>query len=389
MRRLLPKERHLLRPKGRHLLLSKGLLLLLLIGVLPGCWDRLEVENVAFIVGIGLDLDENNNLLVYSYYPVFEKEAKQKTDFFEVKSTSLRQAREKIDAIAAGISEWDQAQIVLVGKQLLKNKDWFPLLDVLYRDVRNKTSASIIYMDGPVAKAILASPPDKVRFVLYMKSLVEASERRFETINVNLEDLQRQMFEAGMTPVMPRAVQQKEFKLDGLALLNKKGKYVDKLRGLEVPLLLILQNKVKGDVSLTLRLPDIPPGEGPVPANIVSFNASDMRTRIKTSYAKNRFRFDMEVKGDIAIREKVFSLDAVERQAQLEEMVTKQLQSKLEALLNKIQKRRLDPIGLGIFARAYEHKQWKQVQDHWGEALSEADIAVKVKIRLINPGPKV
>ena len=37
------------------------------------------------------------------------------------------------------------------------------------------------------------------------------------------------MYDKGITPVIPRLVKDKEIKLMGLALLNNKGKYVDKL----------------------------------------------------------------------------------------------------------------------------------------------------------------
>ena len=48
----------------------------LLVLILPGCWDRADLEDVAFISVLGLDLDQDNNLLIYSMVPV--RQAKEK-----------------------------------------------------------------------------------------------------------------------------------------------------------------------------------------------------------------------------------------------------------------------------------------------------------------------
>ncbi|MNY44410.1 hypothetical protein D3C86_1794380 [compost metagenome] len=63
------------------------------------------------------------------------------------------------------------------------------------------------------------------------------------------------------------------------------------------------------------------------------------------------------------------------------------MQKQFENLLKKIQKHQIDPIGLGLYARAHEYRQYKKVENHWGEALSEADIQVSVKVVLGSIGP--
>ncbi|WP_374987756.1 Ger(x)C family spore germination C-terminal domain-containing protein [Paenibacillus sp. R14(2021)] len=38
----------------------------------------------------------------------------------------------------------------------------------------------------------------------------------------------------------------------------------------------------------------------------------------------------------------------------------------------------MDPIGVGLYARAYQYKAWKKVQENWGDAFSKADVSVNI-----------
>ncbi|XID96032.1 Ger(x)C family spore germination C-terminal domain-containing protein [Paenibacillaceae bacterium WGS1546] len=63
------------------------------------------------------------------------------------------------------------------------------------------------------------------------------------------------------------------------------------------------------------------------------------------------------------------------------------VQEQFEDLIERFQKRRIDPIGLGIYARAYEYKQFQKVQDRWSEAFAQAKIDVKVDVKIKSMGP--
>lgn len=54
------------------------LLLIAVLLVLPGCDDRIDLEDISLLLMLGIDLDKDNNLVFYSSSPVFNKEAKEK-----------------------------------------------------------------------------------------------------------------------------------------------------------------------------------------------------------------------------------------------------------------------------------------------------------------------
>ena len=196
------------------------------------------------------------------------------------------------------------------------------------------------------------------------------------------------MYEKGITPAISDLEMDKKLDLKGTALLNEKGKYVDSLRTQENVLLMILQKQVKKEIPLTLQLPQMKKGGGGgiFDTNVVSFTLADMKTKIKTAYRNGRFQFDIRIRSYATLSEREFPFDVEKKSGELEKMINKQLDQQFENLIKKIQKHKIDPIGLGLYARAYEYKAWQKVQDDWGEALSKADIKINVKVKVKSMG---
>ncbi|PPA86515.1 hypothetical protein C4A75_04575 [Brevibacillus laterosporus] len=50
--------------------------IVILVGVLTGCTDSIDLEDATLFVTLGLDLDEDNHLMVFERSPIFSREAK-------------------------------------------------------------------------------------------------------------------------------------------------------------------------------------------------------------------------------------------------------------------------------------------------------------------------
>lgn len=358
----------------------------LLVLILPGCWDRTDLEDVAFVLVTGLDLDPDNNLLIYDMVPVYHKEAKEKEIPVKVRALSLRESRVKIDDMFEGVASGRKLQIFLLGKRLLKHEDWFRLLDVLFRDSKNAVTADVVFVNGPVSQVVFSRFPEVPHLSIHLYEMIKSASNRHETVLTTLHELHRQMYEKGITPAISELELNEKLELKGTALLNKKGKYVNTLRIQENVLLMILQKQVKKELPLTLKLPQMKKG-GVFDTNAISFTLSDMKTKIKTAYRDGRFQFDIRISSYITLSEREFPFDVEKKSGKLEKMIEKQLDRQFENLIKKIQKHKIDPIGLGLYARAHEYKEWQKVQDDWGEALSKAEMKINVKVKVKSMGP--
>jgi Ger(x)C family germination protein len=320
-------------------------LIAMVVAFVTGCSDRVDLEDVSFSLVIGLDLDNDDNLVVYMISSAFSRDVKKKSEELVVTSKTLRQARGKLDAQSVGVVLGRKTQLFVVGKKILQHEDWFKLMDAFFRDAKNTVTLRVVAVDGPVSDIIYLYPKDKPILPLYLSGLIDTKSRSSETVRTTLQELHRQLFDKGVTPYIAQVKREEgqEMSLVGTALLDQQGKYALTLDGPETSLLYILQNNTKkSSISLTIPVPDMP-RIGPFHTDYVSFGTQKIKTKINSSYRENKFRFDYNIE--------------------------------------------IDPFGLGIYARAHHYKQFKEVEDHWGETLANADIHVSVKVKIQAMGP--
>lgn len=370
----------------RHLLRA-GLIAALLAAV-SGCSDRMDLENVTNNFSLGIDLTPDKHVIFYMSSPVYSKSAKKKTLERSVVVDTIREARSKMEEQSAGTIVGKKVLTILIGKRILEREDWFPLLDVFFRDTKNQLTPRMIAVDGPVSKIVFFNPKDQPYTPMLLRGMVDTKSARSETVATTLLELRRQMSDTGLTPCMSEITldKRKEIRLKGTALLDNKGKYVLSLNTAETRLLRMLQKEAKAPVAMTVTIPGAPL-EDPFSTNKLSFDASRIKTNIKTSYSGNKFHYDIKVRMFIGIRERMFPFDVRKNEKKLEALITKQLEQRFERLIKKIQARKIDPIGLGLYARANSFAEFEKVAQNWGAELAKADIRVAVKVTIKDTGP--
>lgn len=356
--------------------------------VVVGCYDRVDLEEQTSSFMAGIDLDQQNNLLVYSTNPVFSRHAEEKSQKIGVKAGTLRQSRGMLEARTIGFLSNRKVQIILLGKRILEHEDWYQILDVFLRDTKNPLTQRVVAFDGAISDLVELNPKDQPLLPIMLRGMVDSKSARSESVKTTFQELDRQMFESGVTPYISGVAldQHKEIVMFGTMLLDKKGKYASSLSIPETILLQILQKNTKRPVSFTLHVP----GEsksGPFHTDKLSFNAENIKTKIKTSYGEERFRFGIDIHMPITLTERLYPYDKNEQGKWLEDLIAEQMQAKFEKLIRAVQAQKIDPIGLGLYARAHEYGQFKKVREHWGEALAKADIQVAVSVTIRSMGP--
>lgn len=102
-------------------------------------------------------------------------------------------------------------------------------------------------------------------------------------------------------------------------------------------------------------------------------------------YNQERFQFKYKIQMTVNIVERLFPNNKV-NEKELKRMMEEEMKSRIEGLIKKIQKNKIDPIGLGLYARAYQYEQYKKVEDRWGEALAKSNIDVSLDIEIKSMG---
>lgn len=358
---------------------SLAMLSFIVAAILSSCGRNIPLEDLTISLILGIDLDDENHLIISESSPVFNKDTKKKDETYQVKANSIRESRKYFDVMATGEVTAAKIQVLLIGKRVLTHENWFGLLDTIYRNPVFSINTRVIAVDGPVSDVIFYEPKEIPQLALYLKDLIDKNNIRTRTVLDTLQVLHRQMYEKGMTPAISEIKKDHIVKLSGVALLDEKGRYVDTLHAPEPSLLLVLRNEQKKEFTLSLPMTSIENNGGIFNKNMLSMDISQLKTKVKSEYAHGKFRFKYNINLTVDIVERLFPAHRV-TEKELEKRVEKELTSRFEALIRKFQENNIDPLGLGLHARAFHYKEYKKVEDHWGETLAKSIIDVSVHV---------
>ncbi|REE85146.1 Ger(x)C family germination protein [Paenibacillus taihuensis] len=364
------------------------ILIALGMALLPGCYDQMNLEDASIALMLGLDVDNNGQFLVYTQSPVFSREAKEKTETVMVTADSIRLSRAKFDAVFTGITTGGKLQTILIGKRLLQKKEWFTLFDMFYRVPKLTETPRAVVVDGSVKDIFEFKPGDKPRLSLHMSKLIDTANMSDITVLTNLQELRRQMKEKGMTPSLSLIKKGKDDVLvTGTALINKKNTFAGQLSLQESTLLLILQNQINGVPSLVLDFGPAKEEEDggneteATVKNVIAIDITSYKRKVHTGFSNGKFSFHVDLHFNIVITtlQRMDSMSKREDKPAIERMITSALTKDIDALISKCQRASVDPFGFGLYARAYQYKSWKSVQNEWDKAFAEAEVGVHVK----------
>lgn len=305
----------------------------ILLVALAGCAsDKTNLEDATVPLALGLDV-KDKKLHYYISAPVFSKDIQKKSREGGGIAEGLRQSRNQQDAQFPGSLAGRNFQVIIVGKQLLQYKDWFKVLDVMFRDPRNTITDRIIAFDGPMEDIFNVQAKDQPPLPLFIKAIVDSGSRSSATVKTTAQELHRQLYDRAMTPSISEIkIENNKIMLKGTTLLSRKGEYRTSLTYQETSLLHILKNEAKPGVSLTFPVDDL---QQTMPFNIdkVSFSLGDISVKTKSSHENGRFQFNIKVKSIVSITEKFLEFELLGNSEEMANKLSKEMKKAWRRLL--------------------------------------------------------
>lgn len=351
---------------------------LIMLMATTACGKSTALEKLQIMGVYGIDLNEEGRLQSYSSTPIFSREANKKYNITKTPALSTRQSRLQLDSMSIGALTGRKLATVLVGKKLLTEKSIYPYLDVLFRDPSSEINANIAIVDGTVAEIMESDMDDKGRLEVVLLEEIETSYEDRICVLTHAYQLEDQLLNPRITPsVTEIKALPGEIKVTGTALLSDDGKYAGSLNNKESSLLLLLQQDIGRPIQFMLKLPT---------NGTVAINVKDAVFDIHSAYSEERFQFRVAVHAEAELTEQATNWKENIPVPVLEQEIAKQLQLECNRLMHKIQRYRVDPIGFGYYAKAYQLSQWKKAEDDWGAAFAKADVEITTRVKLISTG---
>jgi Ger(x)C family germination protein len=348
--------------------------------ITTACGNAVPLEDTTITLSIGIDYDENNNLVVYQANPVFDKDAEEKQNVISVSNVlSLRQARNALNATTNGYVVGGKVQVILLGKKLLNSANPINYLDTFYRDPKTAVNVVMVAVDGPVSDVMNYKHKSYPFLSVYLKDLIETAYQNKITVKTELDKFYTQVYNKGITPYITEIKKgEEDIIITGSALLKNNGSYAISLNKEESMLLMLLQGDTDEPSNLTFKQSEDERNNN----QSIGIVVQNTKHSVTTNYVDGKFYFDIHLDMNIVFSERTYAGNAEKNIGKLERIATEKLQQGFDQVIAIIQDNAIDPIGLGNYARAYQYHEYKEFQDNWGQALADAEITVTPKVTI-------
>jgi Ger(x)C family germination protein len=365
-----------------------------------GCWDREEIEERGFILGLGLDFINTEEGEGFS---VTQQEADPKNiaggeqstggtgkgAFYNITTFSKESIYDAIVESDTRMSHkpyYAHLRVIVIGEKMAK-KGIIDALDLItrYRQIRDTVK---IYVTPIEAKKILEIEP-RIEPVnaLYLARLAEVEEGNFDYSGayIDIGDVVRRIHEDASFFIPRLAAGKNEVELIGAGLF-KTDKLVGYLSYPEVNGILWSLNKVK-KALVTIDIPF----DDSEKAAVYSTDNNTTKTFIKLD-ENNDITYYIKVRneGRLAENQKQMSIMKKEYIEELEKEVSLIIAERIRHAISLLQQKyRADVIDMGRNLQKRYPKYWDEIKDVWEEEIfPEVNINIEVQsfIRRVGVG---
>ncbi|MCK9861200.1 Ger(x)C family spore germination protein [Paenibacillus sp. ATY16] len=371
----------------------KGALLFLVVCILGGCWDRMEINDLAFVTGTALDVQEDGSLFCTLQIAIpGSKEGsggggKGDSGSFYLISAKGNNGNEIHQALQKKSSRqlfYSHRSVVFISERLARQGINKALLDVFTHDPRNRLKTYMMIVKGGDARQIL-----ELNYPLKQVPLevVNEMQRTGDEVAVTLRDFFIANQSEGIQPVVgvlelgDHLTDKKEqiFKAEGTGIL-KDLKLIGLLDEKETLSLMWLMNNLKyGRISTPL-----PEDQGKI-----GIMLNHTTSKIVTHADKNAVRFNVMLEGTGTVEENNSSLDVSDsaQMAMIKQAVENSVRKQVEQLLLKLQKKyKADSVGFGQEVYKSNPGKWKTLKKEWDAQFQNASITVDVDLTVNGAG---
>jgi spore germination protein KC len=371
------------------------LVILLPVFILSGCWDSIEIQNLAIITAAAIDSEENHKVKVsvQIFIPRTITSGESGEDP-SLGSTFVREGigknlAEAISVLQTNIPRklfWGQCKIFIFGHDLAKTGIRNEL-DFLIRHPAPRINSNLYVSEGKASNLLKLIPP----LERYSGEVLSKFSQHQEVgVDTTLSDISKDLTEASQSFSLPYI---KRLKSDEYArksyetiptivgtAIFKKDKMIGNIDLEETRGLLWLSRKIQRSTV------SIKPEEN---ENEVIMMPTSGSVRFKPQIINNQWimNIQIQVAASIIQNETFLSLLQEDVITKLEKGLENKLRDRISKTLEKIQKEyQADVVGFGRRFHQKYPEQWKKVKDHWDEKFPEVDVKLSVNATIKRSG---
>ena len=362
-----------------------------------GCWDRKEINDLAFVTAAAIDRTEEGTveLSVQVFIPRAGGRGNQlgqsggseggdsQTVVRSAKGKSIAEAMSRLQERFPRSIFWGHAEAYIFGEETAKS-GISDLVDFFLRFSQPREHAKIFVSRGKARTILELSPPIE-RY--QAEVLREMAETRIG-VHVSLKDLAEMLVgDAGnavlpiLTILPPEGKDKKRTiaYISGTAIF-RKDRMIGVLNQRLTRGLLWLRDEIQSSVvTISPRDAD----------GYVSFYLLRSHTKLIPRIEGNNWSLTVKIKTEDDVIENTTGLDVLDPEVTdtLETELERAIVMRIEQTLKQVQQEmKTDVTGFAeAFHRRYPH-EWHRVKDRWDEKFPEVEVRVEVDAKILRPG---
>lgn len=362
--------------------------IILLLGILvSGCWDSIEIQKRAFIIGVGVDAisagpSPQDKFLVSVEIPKLASAAQGQSG--EVPGAYLLQATGSTVftalrhmAARSNLSLFfGHMRLLVIGEEAAR-RGLENILDVWERGTEASRRFRVVVANGEAREVLSVAAPTTEVTSLFIYDVMDNTTKTSHFITGSTYGgILMALHETGNV-LLPRVTPGKEDVVVAGSGIIKDWKLVGWLDEVETRAVGLILGYIRGG---TIDLIDYPNDANRVTLEIL--NASrQLRPRITGDEVTVDIRVNVQVRvAEAEVEEQVADQEYLQK---AEALAAEQLKEDIEKVIAKLQKEfQADVIGLGWLIQRDMTKDWQHLKDNWSEIFSRAKTNVEVTVRI-------
>ncbi|MGJ9385971.1 Ger(x)C family spore germination protein [Salipaludibacillus sp. CF4.18] len=367
--------------------------IVMLVLCLTGCWNSKELPDLGFVMGVSLDLTEDGmtemNMQVYSPEETIGGggsggDTPQYTNI-KIVSESVFAGVRDITRHLGRKAEWSHMRVILIGEQFVKEQNIGEILEFFTRDHEVRLTSLAVITEGK-ASDYLEVPPFIERTVSQkLRTIVERGEEfSAKTIKSLLLDVTMELnkkVKVAMVSRLQMTEDKPQIFSNGVAVISK-GKMVDKLSSEEVQNVLILTDQFEDGIIEFSCLEERKETRGKESLEVLS-----VTTSTSSDFIEKPFTVEKVVKIEGIIGEiKCTTITTEEELKKVEDHITKTVKADLEAIIERLQEKKVDVLGIGNQLYQQAPALWKQYEQEWDDIFADTRFTIDVEVHITGTG---
>jgi spore germination protein KC len=391
--------------------------LLLIVFLLAGCGERMELEQQAFVVAIGLDKAEKGNLVKVTFQisnpqvntsQAAEAQTEPPSDIVTITAPDLLSAKELAQSSLSRKITFSHLQTIIIGEELAKDELFNNIIGSAIIDPEMRREAMMIVTKEPAQDFIHANKPTMEtrphKYYAFMERNWEHTGYvPLSNLNTFFHRTDDELFLAAYATAQQEPVEQEDddtylpgqvpqasgdpVQMIGSAILQR-GRMVGTLNGEETRFSLLLRRKNLIE-SMTATFPD--PIEKEHRISVIFTRSENSKIRVDTD--RSPAKIDVTVPLKMRINSNLALKDYTqneESQKKLLAAIEERLEKKADELVTKMQE---DYGGEPFVWYAAARKNFwtmKQFEDYdWDQAFAEAGVDIVFDIEIESFGEQI